>query len=181
MKKLLIVAALCLGGFISFSHAGQYIEAQGGLVANSWGLRAGRTYDHLDASVGYLRSERYDVDLHTIGGEWYYTMPIKQFTAKVGGGIGFTIPNFPDGGETGDNGHSWTLGAGVEYPLGEHWAIEGMARGFFFKTDTKKVTYGTITETLSTGQPVEVEEVHYEYAPRQFNSLIIGLAVRYFF
>lgn len=158
----------------------QYIEAQGGIISNSWGIRGGKVGSFWDTSLGYTKSERHDVDLHTIGTELYFTVPIEKVTTKIGAGIGFTIPHF-NGSESGDTGHSWTLGAGAEYPLTSHWAVVGMLKGFFFTTDTKKETYGEVTGRLGNGLPVDVTEVHYEYAPRQFNSLMIGLAIRYYF
>lgn len=181
MKKL-ILTALLLGSVAPLCHAHDaYIEAQGGFISNSYGIRGGKVGDHWDASFGYLKSERYDVDLHTIGAEGYFVTPFKAVLARIGGGVGFTIPNFPDGGEKGDNDVSWTVGAGAEYKIGENWAVLGMLKGFFFKTDTHVTTYGSHAEVLSNGMPVEVIDVYHQDAPRQFNSLMIGLSIRYYF
>lgn len=183
MKKLISLALIigAMGG-LSVCHAHDaYIEAQGGFISNSYGVRWGRMGEHLDTSIGYLKSEVHDVDLHTMGAEWYFVTPFKAVLARIGGGVGFTIPNFPNGGEKGDNGVSWTVGAGAEYKLGESWSILGMMKGFFFKTDTQVTTYGSHAEVLSTGQGIEVIDVYHQDAPRQFNTLMIGLAIRYYF
>lgn len=172
----LTVAMLFLGGL---AQAGGYIEGTGGLFKESYGYRGGNTWERWDGSIGYLKDTDHDSDFHTLGAEAYWLVPSGPVRFRLGGGVGYTMPNVV--GKKADNGPSFTAGAGAEYMLSSHWALVGTAKGFFFKTDTHWAVYSSHPETLSTGQEVGVLDVENFNASESFNSFQALLSVRYYF
>lgn len=195
MKKLLVALSFMAGCSPAFA-TGPYIEAQAGLTQGSLsgesaGIRGGTIKNGWDLSLGYLRTTAdlgtdklisNGINLHTLSAEAYRVVPIGDLKVKLGGGLGYSIPDLSDGtSETADSGRSWVLGGGAEYQLSSGWAIAGMVKGLFFNTDTHRTVYSSHIETLNTGQDVEVLDVNHFDDAVNFNSVLISVGLRYSF
>lgn len=207
MKKLFLSLIIGLCSSMAWAHEG-YIEGQTGIIGSNgsiapiYGVRGGillRAYDPMhgwmptknswDISAGYwsARGIKNDdlvsggLDLHVLSFEAYRIFNIgKTWTAKAGGGIGFTIPNL-DGGasETADNGHSWVFGGGADYDLTPNISVGASVKGFFFTTNTHVTTYSSHTETLNTGQDVEVLDINHHDNVVCLNSVLALLSLNW--
>lgn len=193
MKRMLMLFAALLLAAPAF--AGHYVEINSGMIGSKgsqaplYGFRAGVEFLDLDGSLGFWSARGMNasqlasggLDLHVVGLEAYRKFPLGLgFIGKLGGGVGFTIPNLEGGAsETADNGHSWVFGGGVDYPVSAGCSIGATLKAFFFTTDTHVTTYGSHDEILSNGQPVEVLDVFHHDDTVNFNSIILGLAVRW--
>lgn len=150
-----------------------------------------------DLSLSYWRAmdvtgdnlESKDMDLHNFSLEYFY--PILSWLGsenqlinglskiKVGGGLGWTIPNLAGGVfETADNDISYTAGALYSHPF-KSVTLEAGIKGFFFRTDSHITKFDSHNETLSNGTQVEVlDEIHYNNVIN-CNSILATVAVRF--
>lgn len=180
--KVLVLAAGLLGAVPL--HAENYVEASGGY--ETYGVRVGHTYGLLDFSGGYFTAYsdalESDVTNHVIDLEAYRGFELPYgLEAKVGGGVGYAIPSVQDGPETADKGYSWLLGVGLDYYLTKNLSIGGSVKRLFFTTDTHKVVREAHTETLSTGQEVEVSDERREDNSTNFKTFLYAVRVQYSF
>lgn len=177
-----------------------FFEAQTGIIASNgsqaptYGVRGGILFLRSEVSLGYWGASGMEsaqlvsrgLDIHTISLEFYRRFALSKNTVgKLGGGVGFTIPNL-DGGvsETADNDHSWAFGGGVDYALSPSVSLGAAVKGFFFTTDTHLTVYGShMEEILSngvpTGQSVEVLDVTHVNNRIDFNSLLAQISIRW--
>lgn len=196
MKKYIISLCAILAYGVSTACASiPYGEIQTGLIASEgsqapiYGIRAGLRRNLWDLSIGYwaargMRSDQLisdGLDLHTLSAEAYYLIPIKEsLVGKIGGGLGYTIPNLNGGAsETADNGHSWVFGGGVDYDLSRNITLGASLKGLFFTSDTHTMWETTSPDTLSNGQAVEVIDVHHRNDVMNLNSVLLGLSLRW--
>lgn len=205
MKKSLVfclnlVLALNMAKF-AFAASKPYIEAQTGFLASGfapvYGFRGGTEIRDIDVSFGYWAARGLDsddlaskhLDLHTLSLEAYHIWHLGALTGKLGGGVGFTIPNL-DGGttETADYGHSWVFGGGMSYPLSDTFELAADIKGFFFTTERHLDTYGSHTETATiksyhpttiTTTKVEVLDVTHRDDQVNFNSLLFTVGLKW--
>lgn len=165
--------------------ASNFIEAQMGYLNH--GIRGGRSFNLLDVSAGYLNTVNdnstmsSDVSVHTLDFSVGRNFKLWRLKAGVSGGVGYSIPNPDTGSDKADNGHSWVLGGGVEYPLTYNLSIGLNVKSLFFVTDTRRTTFGSHTETLSTGQDVEVSDTFHSYDSTKLNQVTYALALKYKF
>ena len=211
MKKLLLIVGLLISACapVMAERLGwsmpverkslPYIEYQAGYIGAgvlsgpTLGIRGGIEHGNWDWSLGYSRafadlsadnliSDK--LDLHTINVEGYYLLPspLIRLKTKLGGGIGYSIPNLSGGtSEVADNEMSFVLGGGLEYVLDSSWSIGGTVKGFFFHSNTHRTVYTSHLETLSNDQAVEVLDVSHVYDSVNFHSLLATLAIKYSF
>lgn len=169
MKKLAILfVALLLHSAPAYS---MYVE---GNFGGGTGVRLG-TQDSWDRSFGYVKTG----DLRTLSLETYKVLPAGVALFKVGGGLGFSIPDLSD--RKGDNDISFVLGGQVEYPLANGWSIAGSIKGIFFHTKTRQTIYGSHVETLSNGAQVEVLDTYHVYDSERIDEAVLGVNLRYSF
>lgn len=175
------------------------MEAQGGVlaanasVAPAYGLRINFISPTWEKSLGYWSARGIHessfvsggLDLHVLSAEAYRIFYANQkLNYKLGGGIGFAIPNL-DGGasETADNGHSWVAGGGADYELTKNISIGATLKWFFFSTEAHVTTYTTKTETLLIdgvpSGPVEVVEVSHHDNRVKLDSVLLMVALRW--
>lgn len=196
MKKALLALAILLPVSLASAHEFEpYVGLQGGILASNgsqspvFGVRGGVESPVWDFSGGYwiARGVRSDnllsdgLNLHVVSAEVYRTVFDNQkIKAKVGGGIGYTVPNL-DGGatETADNGMSWVLGGGADYALTESLSVGASLKAFIFSADTHATTYDSHPETLSNGQDVEIVDVNRHDNRVNFNSVLFAVALRW--
>ena len=195
-KALLLVASLMVGCSPSFA-ASPYFEAiggwtRGGLTGGQAGFRGGFVRDSWDYSLEYVRaygeigSDKVlyqDAVLHTIGAEIarVYAVPLLYgVNAKLGAGIGLTIPNL-EGPENADNDVSFSLGGSLNYDISKNWTIGTSIKGRFFNTITRRTTYSSHEETLSNGIVAEVLDVTHTTESLNLNSVLIGISLGYNF
>lgn len=181
MKKAWLTLALVLMGSWAYAVS-PFVEANGGLIKESYGIRVGAQWHFAEVSFGYLKDTDHDVDFHTVGGNAYGILPIKRVKIKLGGGVGYTMPNLPDGiSVTADNNYSLNAGAGLEYSINSHWGIAGSAHRFFFTTDTHTTVYSSHEETTSTGNSVEVLDVSHFDNSQKYDNIQAHVELRYYF
>jgi hypothetical protein len=195
MNKIKILLASMMFSSCQAAYALGYFELHGGLItsnasqAPAYGVRLGLAGPERDFSFGYWTGRGMSSDRLVSGGlnlevldvEYYRTLYSNaNLSAKLGGGVGFAIPNL-DGGasETADNGHCWIAGGAVDFPVTEGFSYGFSLKGFFFTTDTHVTVYGSHTETLSTGQDVEVLDVSHYNDRVNFNSAVLALNLRW--
>lgn len=181
MKKLVMLLMLMPSG----AFASNFMEVQMGYLNH--GVRGGHSFNLLDVSAGYMNTVNdnsklsSDVSIHTLDLSVGRNFKFGKVTAGVSGGIGYSIPNPDTCSDKADNGHSWVLGGGVEYPLIDDISIGLSVKSLFFTTDSHKVTFGSHTETLSNGQVVEIEDTYHAYDSVKLNTVIYALALKYRF
>ena len=182
MKKLVMLLALMS---VSQVRASDFIEVQMGYLNH--GVRGGHSFNLLDVSAGYMNTVNdnsklsSDVSVHTMDVSIGKNFKIGKVTAGVSGGVGYSIPNVDTGSDKADNGHSWVLGGGVEYPLIDDISIGLSVKSLFFVTDAHRVTKGSHLETLSNAQVVEIEDTYHADDSVKLNQVTYGLALRYRF
>lgn len=154
-------------------------------------LRGGRQFGNYDVSFGYLNLYGQKpsglisshASLPTINVELTRVIPVTGRDRErfaVGGGLGYTMPNLAGGvSERADNDVSFTIVGSFTKPLSRKYDVNISVRGFFFNTDTHLTTYGSHTETLNTGQSVEVLDTFHQDNTISFNSVIFMAALRW--
>lgn len=180
MKTRLSILLVTLLSLNMAYGAGEYFEAQTGLANNSYGFRLGASQSW-DKSLGYSQVFENSAGIHTISYELYRNFYFHGVELKVGGGLGYSIPN-PQNEWKADNDISYIAGIGAERRLFDSpWSLGLSLKGLFFTTDARRTDYGSHTETLSTGQQVEVLDTYHYYDSINYDKVILGLFVRYYF
>lgn len=192
MKKLLI--SLCMLFVSAVCQAQGYIEAQAGAVINpqaAFGVRGGAELGSWDVSVGYWTSHDAPVSdsgllanrltLNTVDIEAYNVIPLKNgLSFRLGGGAGYTMPEF-NNEDKADNDYSFVVGGGLDYRIRPSLSIGILARRFFFNTDTRRTTYASHMETLSTGQEVEVSDQVDQHGSVSLDGILVTAGIKYLF
>jgi hypothetical protein len=173
MKKLLLAFLLCA----SPAFGSEYIEGLAGLGQDGYGFRLGSDDSRLDRSLGYYKHDDQG-DVHTLSAELAKSFYYKGLWFKTGGGIGYSMPN-ADFGKA-DNGISYILGAGAEYPLSEQLTVGLFLKGFFFNGDVRWTTWDVQDEILSDGTPVQTVTPIYNTDSKSYNKVLLGVAVRFY-
>jgi hypothetical protein len=188
--------SLCPAGFAASSPVPLgYQEVVAGIAGAeketglSFSLRQGVEYGKYDFSVGFLNlygmkaagMKSDNSSLPTINLE--LTRELLSHDGgqiSVGGGFGYTMPNLSGGvNEQADNDISFTAVGAFRKPISNRIDFVISVRGFFFATDSQLTTYGYHSETLSTGQSVEViEEIHQD-SRLNFNSVLFLAGIRW--
>lgn len=159
---------------------------QGGLV----GVRMGNEIKGVDYSFAYTRASgdldsegitSNGLDLHTLSIEAYPTVYAgNRITCRVGGGLGYSIPTL-SGPEKADSGLSYLVGGGADYYVNETLSIGVMVKGFFFRTDTRRIVNNSHMETLSNGQQVEVLDLDYVGGRLNLDSVLMTVGIKVHF
>lgn len=162
-------------------------------------LRFGTLYGPLDVSAGYVRDFLKvgnhnllpsNLELHTLNTEAYLTVPLPSIVRlKIGGGVGYTIPNVDATNmERLDNNLSGLFGGKLEVPVGP--VTVGVATKYhLFHTDSHRTTMLTESETIyrTMGHHkipigvVETETPVYTDNSINFNSVSVLFGVTYTF
>lgn len=196
MKKAMLLAGLFVMGIEmkAFSVQDQldrfeekkpsaYFETMGGAyigdqTAPSYGVRIGNVKETFDGSFGYWSAQG-DTILHTLNGEICKMFPISSRTAlNAGLGVGYTMIS-PPGAEKADSDVSWGIVAGLSHDLSDTISLGLNVRGFFFNTDTHSTSYRSHVEQLSSGQNVEVLDVHFHTNSVNYNALLLAFTVKW--
>lgn len=200
MKAIKLVLLGLILSVPRFAFAVPFVELQTGMIASPgsvapiYGVRGVASGVKHEFSLGYwcargMSSDRLvsgGLDLHVLSAELYRKFDVApKVTGKLGGGIGYTIPNL-DGGasETADNGHSWVFGGGVNYAVTSSVDLGATVKGFFFTTDTHVTTYGSHLEQLIsngalTGTFVSVLDEAHQDDVVNFNSVLFQISLRW--
>lgn len=193
-KSKLLAAVLLLGLSSRLMAQEGYVQIEGGAIESPQaiaGMRGGVEYRGWDFSGGYWGTRdakpdesqliAEDMNLDTFSAELYRIIPIANaLSLRLGGGVGYTMLDL-SAPEDGDNDISYTAAGILDYKVHPHFGIGVFVKGFFFNTKTHRMTFGSHMETLSNGQDVEVVDEFHGYDSVNFNRMLAGLFVKYYF
>ena len=196
MKKALAVIGLVLATTVSSWAVMPYTKLEGGLVGlgaisgGEVGVRVGAVHWAWDFSLGYSRlmgnldSDKVEANgatVHLVGVEVYRSLwHGKGLSVGIGGGIGYAAVDL-DGRDKAESDKYETLGASAQYSLSQNLSMELNVKGLWLNVDTHRTDYGSHTETLSSGQTVEVSDEYPKSNSLNLNSGRVGLALVYKF